>query len=248
VSTYTGPQREVPLEERRSIVAAVLSPLSPQWEQGGDWAYIECPGAGCHTNDNGRRDCRVYVCEAAGRTLKPPGVYCLHTSCAGVLADVNHRIRSAIGKAKASVGPQYGAKGGGAKRTGGPGGESSSRNGQPTARTGNFKAPPRGSDALPTDRTVILKPLVGFARAQVRAQSSVGGENQTSGPSAVASTPPQPAQPAPISATKRAPKQVDRAVALVAEERLETTWVMGDTVEKGYWENGEWVCTRRRNT
>ncbi len=241
MSTYTGPERDVSLEERRSIVARILSPAPLQWEQGGDWSYVECPGKDCHTNGNGRRDCRVYACEAPGRTLKPPGLYCLHSSCAGVLATVNFRIRSEIGKAKASVGRQYGAKG--ARNTGSTGGSPS--NGAPrTARTGSFQPLPKEGEDLRTGRTGIPKPLVRFARAQVRAHSSQDTASEPSGASVVAPPPQQPEQPggqnAPASAEKIPPVR-----APGPEERLECTLVVGQRVERGYWRGNEWVCTKR---
>lgn len=241
--TYTGPQRELSLEERRTIIDRVLSPRSPSWEGAGDFAYIDCPGRDLHTNGNGKRDCRVYAREAPGRTVKPPGVYCLHTSCASVLAPLNFAIRSELGKAK--------VRGLGA---GGSSGNSSSRNGQPTARTAEFKAPPKGGDALPTARTVISKPLVQFARAQVRAHSCSDVRSAPSVPSAVASTQVQPAQPEPLKAPASAPAMPSRPPASEktvppknppSGEKLECTLILGSTVEKGHWVGENWIRTKK---
>lgn len=202
MSTYTGPERTVPLDERQAIVARVLSPSSPlEWGPGGEWAYVTCPGEGSHNNGSGRRDCRVYCIEAPGRTLKPPGCYCLHTSCASVLAEVNRRIRSEIGKAKADVGK--GAKS--SQNTGSTPG-SSPGNASRTPRTADFKAPPRGEATDQTSRTGIPKPLVRFARAQVRTQGPKGADIYPSEASGSCAFEPTEAQPVAVPVIEPEPE------------------------------------------
>lgn len=240
MSTFSGPVREVPLSERRAIVEGVLSPSSPlHWEQGGAWAYVECPGIGCHSNSNGRRDCRVYADESPGRTVKPPGLYCLHTSCAGVLAELNRKIRSEIGKAK--VRGMGRADGKPASTEGGAGG--SWRAGPRTARTDFFTAPAGGEAQAPTARTDIPKPLERFARAQVRAHAVSDGEKMPSGPSAVAS----PARAAVAlmgaEATKDNAERVGPKTCLpFGEVEGEVcTLIVGQEVQRLRWRGGEWV-------
>jgi hypothetical protein len=63
-----------------------------------DTGYCRCPGADLHTNVNGPRDCRVIVSGA-------PTIFCLHSSCAGAVEEVNRRLRSEIGKAECAKSP-----------------------------------------------------------------------------------------------------------------------------------------------
>lgn len=63
-----------------------------------DAGYCRCPGIDLHTNPNGTRDCRVIVSGA-------PTIFCLHSSCAGAVDDMNRRLRSEVGKAECSKQP-----------------------------------------------------------------------------------------------------------------------------------------------
>jgi hypothetical protein len=58
--------------------------------------YCTCPGRIHHSHRNGKKDCRVKLDGA-------PTVYCVHTSCAGVLEEVNHRLRSRIASAERAL-------------------------------------------------------------------------------------------------------------------------------------------------
>lgn len=250
MSTYTGPEREVSLADRRAIVERVLSPLSPEWEQGGEWGYVECPGKDCHNNQNGRRDCRVYAKEAPGMKVKPPGVYCLHTSCAAVLQAVNFRIRSEIGKAKVR-----GLTGPGPRSLTATTAKNGQNQAEPTARTGKFNVPAGVGMGQPTARTGISKPLVRYARAHVRAHVSDKMPLDPSGPSAVASSIGQPEQqPAdsPAAAAAAVPVQATqpaKPLPIGGETplgcKVDTTLILGGAVERGHWVGGEWVCTKK---
>ncbi len=253
---YTGPTRVVPLAERREIIERVLSPLSPSWEPVGVWGYVTCPGADAHNNSNGRRDCRVYADEQTGYATKPPGCYCLHKSCGGVLEAVNHRIRSEIGKAKVKGLLPTGQKSGqsGAKTSG---------SGAPTARTDSFNLPPRGDEPQPTGTTDISKPLVRFMRAHTQAQGAPVGDKLPSLPSAVAQPVAQPAKKGPkelgVEIVKAAPPVVVPTVRGEIEPDLakygvplentplgvDVTVIMnGCPAERGRWVKGEWVTIK----
>src|SRR5687767_6066765 len=61
-----------------------------------DWidaltGFIKCPGADLHSHRSTKRDCRIKLDGA-------PTLYCVHNSCAGVIAEKNHLLRSEIGK------------------------------------------------------------------------------------------------------------------------------------------------------
>jgi hypothetical protein len=124
------------------------------------WGYVTCPGQECHNNGNGVRDCRVFAVEAPGHRVMPPGVYCLHTSCAGVLAEVNRRIRSEIGKAKVR-----GLGAGTARKVASP--TNGPSNELRTARTGKIILPVKQGGVLRTARTGNPKALDIYARARV---------------------------------------------------------------------------------
>lgn len=74
----------------RAIAEHLLAEVS--WTDP-DMGYCRCPGIDLHTSSNGRRDCKVMLNGA-------PTIYCVHTSCSGVVADANRKLRSAIGKAE----------------------------------------------------------------------------------------------------------------------------------------------------
>ncbi len=240
---YRGPERVVPLDERRAIIGAVLSPLSPQWEPEGAWGYVTCPGQDCHNNSNGRRDCRVYAVEAPGNKVKPPGLYCLHTSCAGVLATLNHRIRSEIGKAKVR-----GLGNGG--RQAQASGTSTHGNTPRTERTVVFQVPEKRGGESRTERTVVSIPLHEFARAHVRAGVSDKPPLEPSAPSVVALPAPQPVAP---RASKEAVGQkmpplrvMTGAGSTDTPADCECTLLIDGVVQKGRWVGGEWVTNKKR--
>jgi len=67
----------------------------------GQWDEVQpgifqgrCPGEHLHHGGNAATDCRVHVSYGAGG--QPPGCYCLHASCKGVLDDLNEKFRSGI--------------------------------------------------------------------------------------------------------------------------------------------------------
>lgn len=79
-------------EKARGLWAGVYGPafaeVSPGVLQG------SCPGQSSHTNASSISDCRIYLdYDAVGR---PPGAYCLHSSCGSVLDDLNRKFREAI--------------------------------------------------------------------------------------------------------------------------------------------------------
>src|SRR5688572_23248304 len=75
----------------QSITQAVLN-RDIEWIAPND-GYCDCPGEHLHTHRSGQRHCRVYLDGA-------PTVYCVHTSCAGVIEEKNRLLRSQISKAE----------------------------------------------------------------------------------------------------------------------------------------------------
>jgi hypothetical protein len=60
--------------------------------------FCKCPGEHLHTSANGAKDCKVMLDGVA--TIK-----CFHASCSGIVAGVNHELRSQIGKAERPTAP-----------------------------------------------------------------------------------------------------------------------------------------------
>lgn len=67
----------------------------------GSWEEVQegvfqgrCPGEHLHHGSNAATDCRIHV--AYGAAGQPPGIYCLHKSCLGVLEPMNQAFREAI--------------------------------------------------------------------------------------------------------------------------------------------------------
>lgn len=87
-----GWEKRVDLGARRRIAGELLGGIRWQTDVRG---YCVCPGAGSHSNGNGKRDCRVEL--AANEA---PTVHCFHTSCSPQVAALNARLRSLIGKAE----------------------------------------------------------------------------------------------------------------------------------------------------
>lgn len=65
------------------------------WEevQGGIYQG-RCPGEHLHHGTNAVTDCRIHI--AYGAQGQPPGIYCLHNSCKGVLEPLNEEFRNGI--------------------------------------------------------------------------------------------------------------------------------------------------------
>ena len=80
------------LTQERAVAESLLGEID--WPAGG---ICRCPGIDLHPKrTNGKRDCRVFL---GGD--KPPTIYCVHqNSCRAAVDETNHRLRSAIGKAK----------------------------------------------------------------------------------------------------------------------------------------------------
>ena len=88
----------IDLAARRQIALALLGPID---EKG----FCRCPGVALHTNKSAvrrvperpGRDCRVFLERPA------PTVFCVHTSCQSEVAEMNHRLRSEVGKHEAAA-------------------------------------------------------------------------------------------------------------------------------------------------
>ena len=60
--------------------------------------YCECPGAACHTQKAGQRDCRIALDQV-------PTIHCFHTSCQAAVDAANHALRSALARGELAQGP-----------------------------------------------------------------------------------------------------------------------------------------------
>jgi hypothetical protein len=262
MNSYNGPQNIVTAAERRAIIERVLG-QSVAWNADGEWGYTECPGLGNHNNKSGRRDCRVWAVEKPnGMTTLPPGLHCLHTSCAAVVDEVNHRIRSEIGKAKVR---------GTGRPASAPASGSSNRNPARTVRTPFFHVSEKmgeGSKEFRTDRTGFSKTYTQCARACTHALPEKGPVCPSE-PSGVASTGAQP------EAVKGLPGENNTPPVACEQGRVEKTMgaaidadggkgrvektngapsqsddgditlIMGEEIQRGRWVNGEWVAIKR---
>jgi hypothetical protein len=175
---YQGAVGHVSLDERQRICESVVGAV--EWNPREHWGYCTCPGQQFHTNQNGRRDCRVYADETPGRgraggTL-PPGVTCLHTSCRSAVENASHQIRSLIGKAKVEAGraprcagssPTAQAKSTMSAKTPAPAQSVTVR----TGRTPVFKLPGGAASASRTARTDISRPYALHAQAGAQAHA-----------------------------------------------------------------------------
>lgn len=73
----------------------LLGMFPGQWEEVQPGIYQgRCPGEHLHTGNNAATDCRIHV--GYGAAGQSPGIYCLHSSCKGVLEDLNKAFRDAI--------------------------------------------------------------------------------------------------------------------------------------------------------
>jgi VirE-like protein len=87
---WNRPNGAVNLSGRQRIATELLGRIEWQVETSG---YLPCPGKHLHTTGHGERDCRIELDNV-------PTVYCFHNSCRGILAGINHELRSRIAKAK----------------------------------------------------------------------------------------------------------------------------------------------------
>lgn len=76
------------MSARRHIAERLLGTID--WESD-TVGYCVCPGRDLHTTGDGERDCRVCVDGA-------PTAKCFHDSCSVVVKDINHELRSRIGR------------------------------------------------------------------------------------------------------------------------------------------------------
>jgi hypothetical protein len=75
---------------RRSIAESILGEID--WKDAST-GFLRCPASDLHRNRHGKRDCWVKIDGA-------PTIKCMHSSCAGTIADKNKLLRSAIGKSE----------------------------------------------------------------------------------------------------------------------------------------------------
>ena len=80
----------VDLSERQRIAEALLGSI--RWEDA-TTGFCHCPGSAGHTTGAGDKDCKIWIGNV-------PTLHCVHTSCAGIVAGVNHELRSRVGKAE----------------------------------------------------------------------------------------------------------------------------------------------------
>lgn len=192
---YNGPEGPVSLSERQRICAAAVGTV--EWAEGGEWGYCACPGAQFHHNKTARRDCRVFAIETRrqGR-IDPPGVYCLHTSCSGSVAETSHRIRVEIGRAKVAAARALPPAPSGTPRN--------VRSASKTVRTFEFRVREKEEAVTPvktpsdtTVRTDENRPLTRFAHVRAYAPACAEPAKQPSEPSLPTPVgkqpPPQPA-------------------------------------------------------
>ena len=78
---------------RKAVAERLLGAI--QWEDE-IAGFCKCPGEHLHTTANSAKDCKVMLDGV-------PTIKCFHGSCAGIVAGVNHELRSQIGKAEVVV-------------------------------------------------------------------------------------------------------------------------------------------------
>jgi hypothetical protein len=86
----------VNLSVRQEIAGKLLGVI--RWESP-TLGYTTCPGIARHTTGDAPRDCRITLDGA-------PTCFCFHASCEGIIAGLNHELRSRIGKAEATAAPK----------------------------------------------------------------------------------------------------------------------------------------------
>ena len=77
-------------ESRQAIAGRLLGLIEWTDESSG---FCKCPGEHLHTGANGKKDCLLLLSGV-------PTIKCFHNSCAGIVAGVNHELRSQIGRAE----------------------------------------------------------------------------------------------------------------------------------------------------
>jgi hypothetical protein len=75
------------MNDPRHIATSIVGAVDWQTEVSG---FCRCPGESLHTHPTGKKDCRVSVDGA-------PTIYCFHSSCEGVVAASNLRLRRELG-------------------------------------------------------------------------------------------------------------------------------------------------------
>ncbi|TAK98818.1 MAG: hypothetical protein EPO07_11525 [Verrucomicrobia bacterium] len=75
------------MNDPRQVAASIVGAVDWQTEVSG---FCRCPGEALHTQQNGKKDCRVSVDGA-------PTIYCFHASCSPVVAEANRRLRRELG-------------------------------------------------------------------------------------------------------------------------------------------------------
>jgi hypothetical protein len=90
----TTPQTDVSFRTRGHIAGKLLGPISWESEVVG---YVQCPGRHLHTTVTSSKDCRVTIDNV-------PTIYCFHQRCSRIIAHLNQKLRSKIGKGR-SFGP-----------------------------------------------------------------------------------------------------------------------------------------------
>jgi len=75
---------------RQTVAESLLGEID--WRESGI-GFCRCPGADLHTHTTDKRACRVHV-------DGPPNIFCVHSSCAAVVAEMNERLPREIGKAE----------------------------------------------------------------------------------------------------------------------------------------------------
>jgi hypothetical protein len=81
------PAENLDLSERARIAEEILGEIDWESETRG---YLPCPGKHLHTAADKDHDCRIDIDGA-------PTLHCFHDSCSGIVAGVNHELRSRIG-------------------------------------------------------------------------------------------------------------------------------------------------------
>jgi hypothetical protein len=77
------------IENAKRIAESILGSI--QWVDAVT-GFLACPGKNLHSNPSSKRDCRIKLDTV-------PTVFCVHTSCNGIIGEKNRALRSEIGKA-----------------------------------------------------------------------------------------------------------------------------------------------------
>jgi putative DNA primase/helicase len=87
---------DLSIRERIATVDCRLGGLT--WFEEKQGYLCTCPGISAHTNENGQRDCIVYLHPTSEHP--EPTIHCVHTSCGSIIAAHNSQLRSLVGKAE----------------------------------------------------------------------------------------------------------------------------------------------------